>query len=60
MNLSYYLKWLAPEILTAIGMLSATIGFFALAGWPYGLIFGGACLLVVALFIENNLGRVQE
>jgi len=60
MKLSYYIKWLLPEILFVIAAAIITIGFFALAGWQYGFIFGGGCLLVVAALTENNLGGVQE
>lgn len=56
----YYLKWLMPEIIFVIATTLITIGFFALAGWPYGLIFGGGALLVVAALFENNLGGVEE
>lgn len=56
----YYLKWLAPEIMFVIAATLITIGFFSLAGWQYGFIFGGGCLLVVAALIDNNLGRVTE
>lgn len=56
----YYLKWLMPEIIFVIATTLITIGFFALAGWPYGLIFGGGVLLVVAALTENNLRSEQE
>lgn len=53
--MKYYLKFLMPEILFIIGTVSATIGFFFMAGWEYALIFGGAVFLVAAGYVSSVL-----
>jgi len=56
----HYIKLLLPEIAFAVGIISVLIAMASMMGWQYALLFGGAALLVVSLYLHNVMNTVID